>query len=140
MKKKKDRKNSNFIFDRAIEEQILQGLSSGLKKSQNTPYTLTNQATSDFKTIFNLTVDKEGFERGCTTLSTWQRVFLFLSQHPDFGKDASHYTPGLRSHFIGGINKRIYYIAGQEGEIIVVRIISVALAKHVQKVIDKYSR
>lgn len=140
MRTKKDSKNPNINFEPAIEEQILKGLSSGLKTSKNTAYSLTYEATSDIKNILNLIPSAEGLKRRCKAFTAWDKLFSFLSKHPDFGKDASHYAHGLQSHFIGGINKRIYYILGHEREIIIVRIISVEIPLHVQMAINQYTQ
>lgn len=140
MRAKKDSKNPNLNFESAIEEQILTGLSSGLKSSRDTTYSLTDEARSDIKNILNLIPSAQRLELRRKAFTAWDKLFSFLSRHPDFGKDASHYAHGLRSHFIGGINKRIYYIPGQGREIIIVRIISVEIPLHVQKAINHYQR
>jgi plasmid stabilization system protein ParE len=138
MEGKKDSKKSDIEMDLAIKEEISKGLSSGIKKAENTPYTLTDEATSDFKILYNDILDKEGFEIASLKHAAWCNVFLFLSKHPSYGKDASHYAHGLRKHFIGGMNKRIYYIEGQNREIIIVRILHAPVPEHVQKEIDKH--
>lgn len=119
----KDSKNRGVETDITIKNKISKGLSSGIKKTENTPYALTDKATSDFKKIFNHTLDKEGFEKSAMTFAAWCNVFEYLSKNPDYGKDASHYAHGLKSHLIPNMNKHIYFIAGQDDEIIVVRIL-----------------
>lgn len=139
MGRKKDSKKSNVEMDFIIKEEISKGLSSGLKKAENTPYSLTDEATSDFKAIYNDILDEEGFEIASLKHAAWCNVFLFLSKHSGYGKDTSHYAHGLRMHFIGGMNKKVYYLPARENEIIIVRILTHDVPEHIQKEIDKHS-
>tara|TARA_R110000868_G_scaffold390055_8_gene659574 strand:- start:136 stop:561 length:426 start_codon:yes stop_codon:yes gene_type:complete len=139
MGREKDSKKSRIESDIAIKEKISDGLSSGVKKAQSSPYSLTDKATSDFKEIQNQVLDQEGFERNCKTLAAWCNLFTALSRQPSIGKDASCYAHGLLSHYVAGLRKKIYYITAETGEIIIVRILTYEVPEHVQKEIDKYS-